>query len=133
MKSLKTVLAVSLLVLLRGLLIPVSAQDAELNTCDLLAADYKRVEQNMAVRMAESVGDDSAPRATLRAMEELNDLMMASMTLQFMRENNCALPKRAPNAGKYLGRAVNCETQRLRGSQQQIHEACNRANWVPGT
>ena len=115
---------------------PVMAQPAtpaaapKLSTCEALAADWKRFDMNMADRFADSVGDNSAPRATLRAIEEGNDLLKANMTLQFMRDNKCSLPKSAPSGSGYLGAALECSTQRLKVGYEAAKSACDRANWV---
>lgn len=106
------------------------AAAAKLSTCDALAADWKRFDMNMADRFADSVGDNSAPRATLRAIEEGNDLLKANMTLQFMRDNKCSLPKSAPSGSAYISAALECSTQRLKVGFEAAKAVCDRANWV---
>lgn len=102
----------------------------KLSTCDALAADWKRLDMNMADRFANSVGDNSAPRATLRAIEEGNDLLKANMTLQFMRDNKCSLPKSPPSGGAYISAALECSTQRLKVGFEATKSVCDRANWM---
>lgn len=116
---------------------PVHAQTAAVpavapkpSVCAALAEDWKRFEMNVATRFADGVGDNSAPRATLRAIEESNDLLKANMTLQLMRENKCALPKSAPSGAGYISAALDCSTQRLKVGYEASKAVCDRANWV---
>ena len=101
-----------------------------LTTCEALTADWRRVEQNMADRFVEALGDNSAPRATMREMREANDLAIAAMTLQFMRDNKCPLPKRAPNTGTYLTAALECSKARREAGATTSPPACQRENWI---
>ena len=109
---------------------PASSPAPKLSTCEALAADWKRFEMNMADRFADGVGDNSAPRATLRAIEEGNDLLKANLTLQFMRDNKCSLPKAAPSGSDYISAALECSTQRLKVGFEAAKAVCDRANWV---
>ena len=110
---------------------PASASGTKpVGTCEALAADWKRFEQNMADRFAEGVADNSAPRATMREMREANDLALAQMTLQFMRDNRCPLPKRAPSAGTYLTSALECSTARLKARGTETPPECDRSRWI---
>ena len=109
---------------------PPSAPAPKLSTCDALAADWRRFEMNMADRFADRIGDNSAPRATMRAIEEGNDLLKANMTLQFMRDNKCSLPKAAPSGSSYIGAALECSTQRIKAGFEASKAVCDRANWI---
>lgn len=102
--------------------------------CEALASDWRRVEQNMASRWTSDLGDNSAPRATMRAIEESNDLSIASITLGLMRDNKCLLPKRAPNVSTYLTAALSCSTARLKQplSSNAPPAECDREKWAPG-
>ena len=107
-----------------------TASAPRVSTCEALSADWKRFEMNMADRFADGIGDNSAPRATLRAIEEGNDMLKANMTLQLMRENKCTLPKTAPSGNAYLSNALDCSTQRLKVGIEAAKAVCDRANWV---
>jgi hypothetical protein len=106
------------------------AAPAARSRCDILASDWRRIEQNLADRVAEGVADNSAPRATLREMQEANDLAIAAMTLQFMRDNRCTMPTRAPNGAGYIGAALACRTAQLRATGSQTPAECNRETWT---
>lgn len=107
-----------------------AASVPKLSTCEALAADWKRFDMNMADRFADGIGDNSAPRATLRAIEEGNDLLKANMTLQFIRDNKCPLPKSAPSGTSFISAALECSTQRLKVGIEAAKIVCDRANWV---
>jgi hypothetical protein len=66
------------------------------NTCVALHADWDAAQHRINMREIEDITDNSAPRATLRAVQTQNDLLVANMSLQLMRDNHCALPKQAP-------------------------------------
>ena len=97
--------------------------------CAVLSADYRRIEQNLADRFAEGIVDNSAPRATMREMQNANDLAVAALTVQFMRDNRCALPARAPVAATYMSSALECSTARLRNRGTESPAECNRETW----
>ena len=103
---------------------------APLGVCPTLAADWRRIEQNMADRVVDDLGDNSAPRATLRETRESNDLALATMTVQIMRENKCPQPKRAPNSSTYLMPALDCSKARREAGGSETPAACKRENWT---
>ena len=113
--------------------VPLAPAATPVGVCGTLAADWKRYELNMADREADQIGDNSAPRATLRALEQSNDLALAAMTLQFMRDNRCQLPKRAPSAATYFGAALACSTARLKQSGTETPAECDRDKWTAAT
>lgn len=96
--------------------------------CAALQSDWRSVEITLAQNSAEGIGDNSAPRATLRAMEDNNALIRAQMTLELMRAAGCTLPARAPVAGTFLLDAMECQTALLRGGRAG-EGACETATW----
>lgn len=106
------------------------APAAPSSACIALAADWTRIEQNLADNLARGLGDNSAPRATLRAMEDGNELAAAAITLDLMRDNRCPLPRRAPQSATYLGSALECATARLRIGSGDNPPACDRSTWT---
>jgi hypothetical protein len=95
--------------------------------CAALARDYDAASKDLAVNEAEGIGDNSAPRATLRAMEDANTLSFANITLALMRDNHCPMPKSAPAAVFYLSPALTCATDRLKGTASP--PSCDRSTW----
>lgn len=107
------------------------AQAATAGVCGKLMGDYERASKNMADNFASSVTDNSAPRATLRAMEDSNDLAKAKMALDLMRDNRCALPKYIPSAGRYALAAMKCRNARYSAKAGETPEECKRELWKP--
>lgn len=106
-------------------------QAAPPNRCVTLANDYRRHEMNLADIDAEGVGDNSAPRATLREMRTANELTLANMTLQLMQAHRCALPDREPSGAAYSLAALQCRNAMMRMSpgQRDLPAECNRGGW----
>jgi hypothetical protein len=93
-------------------------------------ATYDNTSKNLAGNAASGVADNSAPRATLRAMEDANTLATAQVALDLMRDNRCALPKQAPAAAWYLNAALTCATDRMKASGTAPPESCDRSKWA---
>ena len=106
---------------------PVSPAAAP-SRCTALQSDWRSVEITLAQNSAEGIGDNSAPRATLRAMEDNNALLRAQMTLELMRAAGCTLPARAPTVGTFMLDALECQTERLRGVRAG-EGVCDTASW----
>ncbi|MHA6722852.1 hypothetical protein [Sphingomonas sp. RS2018] len=116
---------------------PVSAQTkaappaaASTGTCAVLMRQYDGASMDLASGFAASVGDNSAPRATLREMENGNALATAKIALDLMRDNRCAMPKSAPSTAPYLTAALNCRNDQLKASRAESPESCKRENWT---
>ncbi len=111
---------------------PATAQPAAApppNRCAALAADYDRIEKEMAGRYANAVGDNSAERGTMRAVEDNNELARAQIVLTLLQHGRCPMPDHAPSIERYLGPATICAEARLReGANAPV---CNMANWRP--
>lgn len=97
--------------------------------CAQLMNEYDGASKDLAANYASSVGDNSAPRATLRAMEDANTLTAARIALDLMRDNRCPLPKIVPNYIWYLNDALTCTTDRMKAGAGQSPASCDRANW----
>ncbi|MGN6692255.1 MAG: hypothetical protein ACTHJU_15060, partial [Sphingopyxis sp.] len=79
-------------------------------TCAALMKTYNGASMTLADNLASSLGDNSAPRATLRQMEDANAISIAKIALDLMRDNRCPMPKSPPNAAPYLTQALLCKT-----------------------
>ena len=93
---------------------------ASMTTCQKLAADWKLVELNLARNLAAGMDDDSAPRATLRAVEDSASMTSASITMRLMEVNHCPLPTRAPSGRTYMLKAMDCKLAELKANSEQI-------------
>lgn len=92
--------------------------------CDALTQDWRNTEIHLSQLQVDDLGDDSAIRATLRAVQQENDFQTEAMTLQLMRNSHCALPKRAPNPNRYSDDILNCIRKDDAGAAE-----CKRENW----
>jgi hypothetical protein len=86
---------------------------------------------NLADIEAEEVGDNSAPRATMREMRTANQLMLARITLDLMQASHCQLPTREPVSAAYALPALQCRNaiMRMQAGQRDLPPECNRENW----
>ena len=98
-------------------------------TCSRLALTYDGVSKDLASNFAEGLGDNSAPRATLRAIEDSNSLTQAHMALDLMRDYHCPMPKDAPASAYYLSAALTCDTDRLKAKGSDTPDSCDRSKW----
>ena len=108
---------------------PVAAPLKPLSICEGLARDWRSVEYELAENYADGVTDDSAPRATMRAVQDQNALLKAQIALALMRDNKCTLPKRAPSSLTYMLPAMTCKTEKLKGNYKA--PACDASTWTP--
>ena len=106
-----------------------AAPTKPLGTCEGLARDWKAVEYELADNHAEGVTDDSAPRATMRAVRDQNALLKAQIAVSLMRHHKCALPKRAPSSLTYMLDAIKCRTKKLEGNYKATE--CDYSTWTP--
>ena len=97
--------------------------------CSRLASTYESVSKDLAANFALGLGDNSAPRASLRAMEDANSLSQAHMALDLMRDYHCTMPKDAPDAAYYMIPALTCATDRLKATGRDSPESCDRTKW----
>lgn len=124
-------LAISLALAAAAAAFPALAQPAGApNRCAALAADYDQIEKNMAARFANAVGDINAERATVRGLDDANDLARAQILLTLLQHGRCPMPDHAPSIDRYLDAATACAAARLREGPNAA--VCNMANWRPG-
>lgn len=103
---------------------------APAGVCARLMSVYDGASKDLAANNAASIGDNSAPRATLRAMEDANTLAEARIALDLMRDNRCALPKTTPSYIWYISAALTCSTDRLKAGAGQSPTSCDRSTWT---
>jgi hypothetical protein len=117
-----------------GFVMPVAAQTrppgaVPTGMCATLMKAYDGASMDMASNFTSALADNSAPRATLRAMEDANSLSVAKMALDLMRDNRCPMPKSVPSSAYYLGPALSCATDRLKGTGGTSPPSCDRSTW----
>lgn len=102
---------------------------AESSACTKLASDYDIASKQLAMNHAEGVGDNSAPRATMREARNNNILEKARITVELMRGNSCKMPTEAPDMGRYLSPALKCSTDMIGASTTPA--SCDMTTWQP--
>lgn len=107
-----------------------SVATAPSGVCTRLISVYDGASKDLAANNAASIGDNSAPRATLRAMEDANTLTEARIALDLMRDNRCSLPKTTPSYIWYLSAALTCSTDRLKAGAGKSPTSCDRSTWT---
>jgi len=98
-----------------------------MTTCEALARDWRNAEIDLARNDVEGTLDNSAPRATMRAIQDNNALQLAAITLGLMHDHKCPLPKRAPSKVTYMLPALECRTEQLKGNYKAVQ--CDTSNW----
>src|SRR5688572_14824759 len=83
--------------------------------------------KTIATERMDGFGDNSAPRATLRAIQVNNELLLISANVQLMALNKCP-PLAEPITGyEYVAGAISCATARLKGVTKPPE--CERDKW----
>ena len=108
---------------------PPAAPAKPLSTCEGLARDWRSAEIELAEHNAEGLADNSAPRATMRAVEDQNALLKAQIALTLMQSHKCSLPRRAPSWITYSLNALKCSTEKLKGNYKSPE--CDSSTWTP--
>ncbi len=99
-------------------------------TCAALAWDWRHAEHRMAFDYASELHEYKVPTMSDLHLAEANDLARATMTLSFMRENRCPLPKRVPRATTYSKAASACIKAR-KDKLENAPQLCDTEKWMP--
>jgi len=86
---------------------------------DEIESNLKRI----AMTDAEGIGDNSAPRATMRQQQITGYKTDIQTTLNLMAAQKCKLPKASPNAAKYYSSAMSCQLKNMSAKNQD--ERCD--------
>jgi hypothetical protein len=78
---------------------------------------------------AENVGDDSAPRNTMRLTEENVLLSEIQGNIALMSAHRCAPYAHTIDRDAYLSDAIKCNIARLSSNTEDVKAACNGSNW----
>lgn len=107
---------------------------ATAETCDALLKQFEFQNKRFAMIFAEGIGDDSAERATRRELQTVNARLFQLVLLDFLRANNCTLPKQPGDMNLYLPSAMDCQNTRKRTNDPDhpdTKKACDIAAWQP--
>ena len=116
----------------------------EPSICASLANDLEEASKKLALNVANGVGDNSAPRATMREAEDTNTLAQAKMTMDVMHNNGCKGPSFVPSASRYGLASLTCATakQKIRNRElidrldnkfviYDLPAECDTQTWKP--
>jgi len=81
----------------------------------------------IASEISEGIGDDSAPRATLKEIRISNEWKKIDISINLMAQNKCSPLAYTPNPANYLTAALNCSMARTKGENDTI--VCNKQEW----
>jgi hypothetical protein len=95
--------------------------------CGTLKSQWRSVEITLAELQSGDVGDSSAPRATMRAVQAGNEYGQAQLIFDLMVDHKCPLPGSAPSPMTYYSDALRCDTARLKGSPSASE--CDYSSW----
>ena len=119
-------LSITTLSLLVALVLPAkTGQSAE--SCADLAAHYDRLNRHNALLFAESMGDNSAPRATVSELKQIDNRLKQLAVLDFMRAKKCEYPADVENS--YILSAGKCALEELKGNYRA--DICDFTKWSP--
>lgn len=101
---------------------------AAVGRCEKLNTQWRGIEYSLVENEAAGVADDSAPRATMRAVQDNGSYIQAMLLLEMLRSNGCPLPKEVPSGITYLTNALECRTDRESGVKDS--PKCDYSKWT---
>lgn len=123
-----------------------AAAKAEPAICAKLMSDYEDASKKLAYSQSEDAIDDSAPRTTMREVQNSNVMNQARMTMDLMKSAGCTMPTFVPSASRYGLASLHCATalqgirtkhavDRVEGKYVSYPEPveCDTATWKPDT
>lgn len=121
-----------------------AAVKAEPTICTKLMSDYEGASKKLAYSQAEDAIDNSAPRTTMREMQNSNVMNQAQMTMNLMKSAGCTMPTFVPSASRYGLASLRCATalqgiktkhavDRVEGKYVSYPEPveCDTSTWKP--
>jgi hypothetical protein len=96
--------------------------------CKQLESQIEGAEMSISANYAEGVGDNSAPRATLRELRTSNEWAEIRVSLSQMQANRCPTLTRVISGTRFMTPALTCATDRLGATTP---DSCKRSTWKP--
>ena len=100
---------------------------ADSKLCGKFADAFDHANKSLAMSYVNGLGDDSAPRAASRYLEDVRDYLKQLILIQQMNAYDCNLPTTVSGAGAYLGDALDCRGAQTRGDHDS--GACDLSTW----
>lgn len=95
--------------------------------CALFTQVFENGLKDLSEMRVQDIGDDSAPRATMRAARATQIYAQMAVNLELMAAAKCPLPKDAVSDDWYLGAALTCRA--TSATDPAFRTACDRAAW----
>ena len=110
---------------------PSLAQTGPSSTCSGVNDRLEEIQMDLSANEAEGAGDDSAPRATMRAAQDTAHYVEIEVLLRQAEQAKCP-PYPAPlGSRRYSHNAILCATaRRVLRAGSDLHE-CERSKWAP--
>jgi len=124
----KSTLCVAAFLALAG---PLGAQTRPTGDC----AGFQRVvhasEKALAMLEVEGLGDNSAPRATMREQRIANELQTIRLNVELMIHHRCPVPAAPISESTYLANTLRCALDRRNDPSVDSPPSCEMSRWTP--
>jgi hypothetical protein len=104
---------------------------ASSGTCARLNGEMEQLKKSLAMNFADGIGDNSAPRATMREAQYQSLLGRVRLTMDLMRDNRCKMPTSVPTGVEYASAAIACASARMEAGGASSTASCDQSKWVP--
>jgi hypothetical protein len=110
---------------------PAPTPSAPVTACASLVAAIDATQKEISALYVGNLGEDSAPRATMRASEIAGLYGEVQANIALMAANRCAPYPHPLSRAAFLGDALTCSTARLKAYGQTPKDLpeCNRTMW----
>ncbi len=110
---------------------------APAGVCGSVAGAITSALQRMSERAADAIGDDSAPRATMRAVQDGADLAEVQANIAQLAAHHCPAYPHTIVQNAYMGDALKCDqaihadvAAHVDGLSDATKKACDRSAWT---
>ena len=93
--------------------------------CETYEKLYTNANKGLALIYERGIGDDSAPRASKRQLEMLNERIYQLILIEQMQAHGCGIPKKPSSDLEFWSSALECEE----ASKEEREAQCDITNW----
>jgi hypothetical protein len=104
---------------------------ANAKACKALSDAVEDGQQLLAQKQIAALGDDSAPRATMRAAEASAEYGRAQANLSLMVSLHCPAYTHPIGPDRFLNAAAQCQLAVRKPGASGVPAECKRADWKP--
>ena len=99
--------------------------------CVALNSRIEDDQKTLATLGAEGLGDDSAPRATMRAAQATEAVSEAQANIALLEAHHCSAYARPISDGAYMNDALVCHLARVKATDATAIPECDQTKWTP--